>query len=123
MAYRSGTRLTTVRKQAQARGLGAPTGVATVNNTQRAATASMREKGFQSLESGARALRKQAYGTTAKRETMHARDEMGLATTILRIVRRARVKKDLTIPPIALGVITLKNGSRVQIGYGSHGIL
>eukprot|EP00965_Chrysotila_dentata_P227406 6195997-Pleurochrysis_carterae.AAC.1 len=44
---------------AQARALGAPTGPAPVKGAQRAAVA-MRERGFQSMGSGARALRKYA---------------------------------------------------------------
>eukprot|EP00965_Chrysotila_dentata_P093340 3083942-Pleurochrysis_carterae.AAC.1 len=59
-----------VWERARARGLGAPTGMAPVTVAQRAA-AVMRERGLQSLESGARALRKGACDATAIWETVH----------------------------------------------------
>eukprot|EP00965_Chrysotila_dentata_P249910 6209142-Pleurochrysis_carterae.AAC.1 len=59
---------------AQARGLGPPTGAASVRVAQRTAAA-MRERGFQNLGSGARALRKYACNANAIWETVHASDE------------------------------------------------
>eukprot|EP00965_Chrysotila_dentata_P135312 4474113-Pleurochrysis_carterae.AAC.1 len=59
-----------VWERARATGLGAPTGVAPVGGAQRAAMA-MRERGIQSLGSGARALRKYACDATAIRGTVH----------------------------------------------------
>eukprot|EP00965_Chrysotila_dentata_P261043 6214118-Pleurochrysis_carterae.AAC.5 len=59
-----------VWERARARGLGAPTGVAPYDGAQRAAAA-MRERGFQSLGSGARALRKYVCDATAAWETEH----------------------------------------------------
>eukprot|EP00965_Chrysotila_dentata_P252972 6210982-Pleurochrysis_carterae.AAC.1 len=57
----------------------------------------MRERGSQTLRSEARALRKYACDANAIGETVHASDEMGRVTTIARIVRRARVKKDIAV--------------------------
>eukprot|EP00965_Chrysotila_dentata_P123935 4096576-Pleurochrysis_carterae.AAC.3 len=63
------TRAATVGERAQARGLSVPAGLAPpVKGAQRAVTA-MRERGFQSLESGARALRKYACDENALLET------------------------------------------------------
>eukprot|EP00965_Chrysotila_dentata_P022529 745947-Pleurochrysis_carterae.AAC.1 len=57
------------------------------------ATSAMRARGQKKPESGARALRKFTCDANGKRKTVHASDGLGHAMTIVRIVRRARVKK------------------------------
>eukprot|EP00965_Chrysotila_dentata_P107077 3538223-Pleurochrysis_carterae.AAC.2 len=91
-ASRSTTSKASVRERAQAQGLSAPTGRAPIGSAQRAATA-MRDRAFQSLGSGARALRKYACNSRGNWETVHTSDEMGRATTIAGIARRAWVEK------------------------------
>eukprot|EP00965_Chrysotila_dentata_P237801 6202136-Pleurochrysis_carterae.AAC.1 len=109
VATRARTRAATVRERVQARGLSAPTVVAPVKRAQRAAMA-VRERVFQSLGSGARALRKYACGATANiSETMHASDEMGRATIIARTVRRARVKEGPSEIWESLNIIVTSN--------------
>eukprot|EP00965_Chrysotila_dentata_P253385 6211207-Pleurochrysis_carterae.AAC.2 len=63
--------LAMVWERARARGLGAPTGVAPVEQGAQRAAAAMRERGIQSLGDGARALRKYACDATETWETMH----------------------------------------------------
>eukprot|EP00965_Chrysotila_dentata_P192998 6175487-Pleurochrysis_carterae.AAC.1 len=64
------TRTATVREQAQAQRLSAPTGRLWEEGAQRAAAA-MRERGFQSLRNGARALRKYACDASPIWVTVH----------------------------------------------------
>eukprot|EP00965_Chrysotila_dentata_P003657 120116-Pleurochrysis_carterae.AAC.1 len=75
MATRIWTRAATVRERAQARGLSAPTGRLWEGGAQRVAAA-MRERGFQNLGCGARALSKYACDATAIWETVHVSTDL-----------------------------------------------
>eukprot|EP00965_Chrysotila_dentata_P259958 6213740-Pleurochrysis_carterae.AAC.2 len=96
-----------VWERARARGLGAPTEVGLVEGAQRAAAA-MCEQGFQSLGSGARALRKYACDATAIWATMHVNVKSRRTATVSGVEPNDRAKNYLS----CLEVKTLKNGSR-----------
>eukprot|EP00965_Chrysotila_dentata_P234314 6200095-Pleurochrysis_carterae.AAC.5 len=85
--------LSMVWERARARGLGAPSGRLWERGAQQAAAA-MRERGAQSLVSGARALSKYyACDTTAVWEIVHASDEIKCARRRLRELYGAQRSK------------------------------
>eukprot|EP00965_Chrysotila_dentata_P233866 6199844-Pleurochrysis_carterae.AAC.7 len=129
MDVRSRTRAATVREEAQARGPGAPTGVGgSGQGAQRAATA-MRERGFQNLKSGARALRKYACDANEIWETMHASDEMGVRRQLRELYGARWSKRPLQRSTLREGYVEYPPwpdrmhpiGSYVIRGAGCHG--
>eukprot|EP00965_Chrysotila_dentata_P120580 3987751-Pleurochrysis_carterae.AAC.3 len=84
-----------IKDRAQAQGLSAPTGLAPVKGAKRAATAMRASEGSRAWEAERERFRKYACGTTTSWKTMHARGEMGRATTVARTVRHPRVKQSI----------------------------